>query len=101
MSDRPIHSRGGDYGSVTADLTVTVSDNTRMQLAAIVENVVEGESMPIRATLPMPLDEDVTVTVEVAPTSAREDEYTLSTNRMLTIAADATHGVRILGHVYW
>lgn len=92
---------GGDYGSVTADLTVTVSDNTRMRLTAIVENVVEGESMQIRATLPMPLDEDVTVTVEVAPNGAREDEYTLSTNRMLTIAADATHGVRILGHVYW
>ena len=68
---------GGGYGAVSADLPVTVTDTTRMYLAAVVETVPEGESRPIRAMLPMPLDEDVTITVMVAPdsNSADEDEY--------------------------
>ena len=36
---------GGGYGSVTSDLPVTVTDTTRMRLAAIVGTVTEGESM--------------------------------------------------------
>ena len=81
---------GGDYGSVTADLAVTVNDTTRMRLQTIVGAVGEGETMPIRATLPMTLDDDVTITVVVTPNGARNDEYELSTNRTLTIAAGAT-----------
>ena len=81
---------GGGYGSVTADLPVTVTDTTRMRLAAIIENVGEGESMPIRATLPMPLDEDVAITVSVTPNGGRPDEYELSTQQTLQIATGAT-----------
>ena len=81
---------GGGYDSVSADLPVTVTDTTRMSLTAVVETVPEGESRPIRAALPMPLDEEVTITVEVTPNSGRADEYELSANTTLTIAAGAT-----------
>ena len=82
---------GGGYGAVSADLPVTVTDITHLQLAAVVETVPEGESMPISATIPMPLDEDVTITVMVEPTGrARVDEFDLSANTTLTIAAGAT-----------
>ena len=81
---------GGGYGTVSADLPVTVNDTTRMRLMAVVENVPEGESRPIRATLPMPLDEDVTIAVTVTPNGGRADEYELSANTTLTIAAGTT-----------
>ena len=81
---------GGGYGAVSADLSVTVTDTTRMRLVAVVENVPEGESKPIRARLPMPLDVAVTITVTVAPNGGRADEYELSTNTTLTIAAGTT-----------
>ena len=81
---------GGGYGAVSADLSVTVTDTTRMRLVAVVENVPEGESKPIRARLPKPLDEDVTITVTVAPNGGRDDEYALSANTTLTIAAGTT-----------
>ena len=81
---------GGDYGTVSADLPVTVTDITRMRLVAVVEGVSEGESMPIRAMLPMPLDDDVSITVTVAPNGGRDDEYELSANTTLTIAAGTT-----------
>ena len=81
---------GGGYDSVSADLPVTVTDTTRMELTAVVETVPEGESRPIRAALPMPLDEDVTITVGVTPDSGTADEYELSANTTLTIAAGAT-----------
>ena len=82
---------GGGYDSVSADLPVTVTDITHVQLAAVVETVPEGESMPISATIPMPLDEDVTITVTVEPTGrARADEFELSANTTLTIAAGTT-----------
>ena len=82
---------GGDYGTVSADLPVTVTDITRMRLVAVVEQYVfEGESMPIRAMLPMPLDDDVSITVTVAPNGGRDDEYELSANTTLTIAAGTT-----------
>ena len=61
-----------------------------MRLEAVVETVTEGTSKPIRARLPMPLDDDVTITVTVAPNGGRPDEYTLSINTTLTIAAGAT-----------
>ena len=81
---------GGDYGTVSADLPVTVTDITRMRLVAVVERVSEGESMQIRARLPMPLDDDVSITVTVAPNGGRADEYELSANTTLTIAAGTT-----------
>ena len=82
---------GGGYGTVSADLPVTVTDITRLQLVAVVEqHVFEGESMPIRAMLPMPLDDDVSITVTVAPNGGRADEYELSENTTLTIAAGMT-----------
>ena len=81
---------GGDYGTVSADLPVTVTDITRMRLVAVVERVSEGESMQIRARLPMPLDDDVSITVTVAPNGGRDDEYELSANTTLTIAAGTT-----------
>ena len=81
---------GGGYGTVSADLSVTVTDTTRMRLVAVVENVPEGESKPIRARLPMPLDVAVTITVTVVPNGGRADEYELSTNTTLTIAAGTT-----------
>ena len=81
---------GGDYGTVSADLPVTVTDNTRMRLVAVVERVSEGGSMQIRARLPMPLDDDVSITVTVAPNGGRADEYELSDNTTLTIAAGTT-----------
>ena len=81
---------GGGYDSVSADLPVTVTDTTRMQLTAVVETVPEGESRPIRATIPMPLDEDVAITVAVAQDRGTADEYELSANTTLTIAAGAT-----------
>ena len=84
---------GGDYGTVSADLPVTVTDITRMRLVAVVDKdkqVSEGESMPIRAMLPMPLDDDVSITVTVAPHGGRDDEYELSANTTLTIAAGTT-----------
>ena len=81
---------GGGYGAVSADLSVTVIDTTRMRLVAVVENVPEGERKPIRARLPMPLDVAVTITVTVAPNGGRADEYELSTNTTLTIAAGTT-----------
>ena len=81
---------GGGYGTVSANLPVTVTDTTRMRLVAVVENVPEGESKPIRARLPMPLDVAVTITVTVAPNGGRADEYELSANTTLTIAAGTT-----------
>ena len=81
---------GGGYGTVSADLAVTVTDTTRMRLVAVVERVPEGESKPIRAMLPMPLDDDVTITVTVTPNGGRADEYELSANTTLTIAAGET-----------
>ena len=81
---------GGGHDSVSTDLPVTVTDTTRMRLVAVVERVPEGESRPIRAMLPMPLDEDVTITVAVVPRRGRADEYVLSANTRLTIAAGAT-----------
>ena len=82
---------GGGYGSVSADLQVTVTDITRMRLVAVIETVTEGESKPIRARIPMPLDVDVSITVTVAPNGGRAggraDEYELSANTTLTIAA--------------
>ena len=81
---------GGDNGAVSADLPVTVTDITRLQLVAVVERVSEGGSMPIRARLPMPLDDDVSITVTVAPNGGRDDEYELSANTTLTIAAGTT-----------
>ena len=79
---------GGDYGTVSADLAVTVTDTTTMRVEAVVEqHVFEGESMPIRARLPMPLDDDVSITVTVAPNGGRADEYELSANTTLMIAA--------------
>ena len=81
---------GGGYGAVSADLSVTVTDTTRMRLVPVVERVPEGESRPIRARLPMPLDVAVTITVTVVPNGGRADEYELSTNTTLTIAAGAT-----------
>ena len=85
---------GGGYDSVTRDLEVAVTDTTRVQLAAVVEDVPEGGSRPIRAMLPMPLDEDVTITVAVVPNDGtdggRADEYELSANTTLTIAAGTT-----------
>ena len=84
---------GGDYGTVSADLPVTVTDITRMRLVAVVDKdkqVSEGESMPIRAMLPMPLDDDVSITVTVAPHGGGDDEYELSANTTLTIAAGTT-----------
>ena len=87
---------GGGYGAVSADLAVTVTDTTRMRLVAVVENVPEGESEPIRARLPMPLDVAVTITVTVAPNGGRADEYELSTNTTLTIAAGATESTGVV-----
>ena len=84
------HRNGRRHGAVSADLSVTVTDTTRMRLVAVVENVPEGESKPIRARLPMPLDVAVTITVTVAPNGGRADEYELSENTTLTIAAGAT-----------
>ena len=81
---------GGDYGTVSADLAVTVTDTTRMRLVAVVERVSEGGSMQIRARLPIPLDDDVSITVTVAPNGGRADEYELSDNTTLTIAAGST-----------
>ena len=81
---------GGDYGTVSADLPVTVTDNTRMRLVAVVERVSEGGSLQIRARLPMPLDDNVSITVTVAPNGGRADEYELSDNTTLTIAAGTT-----------
>ena len=82
---------GGGYGSVSADLPVTVADTTRMRVIIdLVSRVSEGESTPIQAMLPMPLDADVSITVTVTPNGGRADEYTLSTNRTLTIAAGET-----------
>ena len=82
---------GGGYGAVSADLPVTVTDITRMRLVAVVDKEVsEGESMQIRARLPMPLDDDVSITVTVAPNGGRDDEYELSANTTLTIAAGTT-----------
>ena len=78
---------GGGYGTVSANLPVTVTDITTMQVQAVVETVTEGTSKPIRARLPMPLDDDVSITVTVAPNCGRADEYELSENTMLTIAA--------------
>ena len=79
---------GGDYGTVSADLAVTVTDTTTMRVEAVVEKTVtEGTSKPIRARLPMPLDDDVSITVTVAPNGGRDDEYELSANTTLTIAA--------------
>ena len=77
---------GGGYGTVSADLPVTVTDTTTMRVEAVVETVIEGTSKPIRARLPMPLDDNVSITVTVAPA----DEYELSTNRTLTITAGET-----------
>ena len=81
---------GGGYGTVSADLAVTVTDTTTMRLEAVVERVTEGTSKPIRARLPMPLDDDVSITVTVAPNGGRADEYELSANTTLTIAAGTT-----------
>ena len=81
---------GGGYDSVSADLPVTVTDTTRVELEPVIESVPEGESRPIRAALSMPLDEDVTITVEVTLDSGRVSEYELSANTTLTIAAGAT-----------
>ena len=81
---------GGGYGTVSADLAVTVTDTTTMRLEAVVERVTEGTSKPIRARLPMPLDKDVSITVTVAPNGGRADEYELSDNTTLTIAAGTT-----------
>ena len=81
---------GGGYGAVSADLSVTVTDTTRMRLVPVVERVPEGESRPIRARLPMHLDVAVTITVTVVQNGGRADEYELSTNTTLTIAAGAT-----------
>ena len=82
---------GGGYDSVSTDLPVTVTDITRMRLVAVVDKrVLEGESKPIRALLPMPLDEDVTISVAVVQTRGRADQYVLSANTRLTIAAGAT-----------
>ena len=82
---------GGGYGTVSADLPVTVTDTTRMRLVTVVERrVSEGESIPIRARLPMPLDDDVSITVTVVPNGGRDDEYELSANTTLTIAAGTT-----------
>ena len=75
---------------MSADLVVTVTHTTTMRLEAVVETVTEGTSKPIRARLPMPVDEDVTITVTVAPNGGRPDEYTLSANPTLTIVAGAT-----------
>ena len=82
---------GGGYGSVSADLPVTVTDTTRMRVAIVLPgSIQEGGSTPIRAMLPMALDEDVSITVTVTPNGGRADEYTLSANRTLTIAAGQT-----------
>ena len=81
---------GGDYGTVSADLAVTVTDTTTMRVEAVVETVTEGTRKPIRARLPMPLDNDVSITVTVAPNGGRADEYELSANTTLTIAAGTT-----------
>ena len=72
---------------MSADLAVTVTDTTTMRVEAVVETVTEGTSKPIRARLPMPLDDDVSITVTVAPNGGRADEYELSANTTLTIAA--------------
>ena len=81
---------GGGYDSVSADLPVTVTDITRMGLVAVVETVPEGESRPISATIPMPLDEDVAITVAVVQDRGKPDEYELSANTTLTITAGET-----------
>ena len=81
---------GGGYDSVSADLPVTVTDITRMGLVAVVETVPEGESRPISATIPMPLDEDVAITVAVVQDRGEADEYELSANTTLTITAGET-----------
>ena len=81
---------GGGFDSASADLPVTVTDTTTMLVVAVIETVTEGTSEPIRARLPMPLDDDVSVTVTVAPNGGRADEYELSTNTTLTIAAGET-----------
>ena len=78
---------GGGYGSVSADLPVTVTDTTTMLLEAVVETVPEGGSRSIRARLPMPLDDNVTITVTV---TGRADQYELSANTTLTITAGST-----------
>ena len=41
---------GGDYGTVSADLAVTVTDTTTMRVEAVVETVTEGTSKPIHTT---------------------------------------------------
>ena len=67
-----------------------MTDTTRIRLTAVVETVPEGERRPIRAMLPMPLDEQVSITVAVTPNGGRADGYELSANTTLTIAAGAT-----------
>ena len=82
---------GGGYDSVSADLPVTVTDTTRMRVNLVMPRQIrEGTSTPIRAALPTPLDDAVSITVTAAPNGGRADEYTLSANRTLTIAAGET-----------
>ena len=72
-------------------------DDTRARLTVspVPAGVVEGETSKIIAYLNQSLSNDVTVTIDVDEAhvshTARADDYTLSTNRTLTIPAGEMH----------
>ena len=79
---------GADYGSVSKELGVTVTDTTQVKLSAVLDTRLnEGESTTISATIPKTLDATVTITVSSVRTSGRMSEEVLSAQRTLTIAA--------------
>ena len=76
-------------------VTLTIRDNDATPTVTLVlspDSITEGnEQSTVTATLDHPSSEATTVTVSVAPDSpAVAGDYTLSSNRVLTIAAGAT-----------
>ena len=85
---------GGDYGSVSKNLTVTVTDDEgaaslTLKLSKSTISESGGEST-VTATMSVASSEAITVTVSATPVSpAASSDYTLSANKTLTIAAGA------------
>ena len=87
---------GGGYDSVSTDLAVSVSDTTpvELQFLGVLTSIQEnGGSNPVAARLDQALSEDLTVTVSAEPASANTvaEDFTLSANRVLTIAAGSLY----------
>ncbi len=73
---------GGDYGTVTQDLPVTVNENTSVTLyiSGFLSSISEADEISLSVRLNTPMSEAVTVTFSAAPGDANTtaDDFTLT-----------------------